>query len=147
MLHPDGIAVYIKSLNRDKAFIEYVIPGAENLPGAEAMECFIDVSDSEPYSIVVDFTKRMSRAILDGTKVPNMNIHRWVDEEGVGQGHFLDSRALGTHQKVEFRDRNHTTGGYSFANLQKGKYNLQTLKIRPEVWFFETTSRLFNIWQ
>ncbi|RDI77642.1 GTPase-activating protein [Venturia inaequalis] len=119
MLHPDGIAVYIKSVSRGNTFIEYVTLGAQKLPDAEAMECYIDVSDNEPYTVIVDFAKKLSRAARDGTKVPDMNILRWIDEEGVGQGHFLDSRTLATRRTIEFIDRNHTTGGYSFANLQK----------------------------
>ncbi|TLD31801.1 GTPase-activating protein [Venturia nashicola] len=84
MLHPDGVAVYIESRSKGKVLVEYVKTGYQNLPGAEAMECYINVSDNEPYAIIVDFKTKLLRARVDGTKLPDMKIHRWIDEEASG---------------------------------------------------------------
>ncbi|TID19990.1 GTPase-activating protein [Venturia nashicola] len=135
MLHPDGVAVYIESLSKGKALVEYVKTGYQNLPGAEAMECYINVSDNEPYAIIVDFKTKLLRARVDGTKLPDMKIHRWIDEEGVGQNYIIKKRVFKTHHSIRFRGRNHTAGRYTFANLQKAdaKYSPEFGKIVVQV--------------
>lgn len=52
MLHPKGVEVYIKSLDRDKPYVEYIQPGDSD-PWDNVATRFIEATASEHFSIAV----------------------------------------------------------------------------------------------
>ncbi|KAE9967475.1 hypothetical protein EG327_011489 [Venturia inaequalis] len=57
MLHPDGIEVYIKSLDRDQPYAEYVKPGNSEAASSKWRKRYIEIQTGERFSIIVNINK------------------------------------------------------------------------------------------
>lgn len=61
MLHPDGIEVFIKSLDRDQPYAEYVKPGNSEAASSKKKQRYIEIKTGEQFSIVFKIKKDFDR--------------------------------------------------------------------------------------
>ncbi|QDS76762.1 hypothetical protein FKW77_001748 [Venturia effusa] len=57
MLHPDGLEVYIKSLDRDEPYVEYTKPDNSEVADSKSKERYIEVVPGERFSVVIKIKK------------------------------------------------------------------------------------------
>jgi len=128
MLHPDGVEVYIKSLDSQQPFKEYVNPGLKD--SSKKMERFIDVEGGERFSIVVRTTESFNFFQADGLKI-GFNI----DRRAVSVWQFRDKLDMKTKvfekvQAVQNIDGRLMKAGFSFGHLILGLFILKNTSRR-----------------
>lgn len=123
MLHPDGIEVYIKSLDRDLPYVEYMKPGDSEEAGSKRVKRYIEVAPGERFSVVVEIKKG-----FDCRGQPHIQSWLYIDDGAVNTCAITRSDLLKSKNFTETFDQSrHHVGekwvmaGFSFAELGLGK--------------------------
>jgi hypothetical protein len=76
MLHPDGVEVFIKSLDRDEPYVEYTKPGNSEATKSKSVERWIEVNPRERFSFVVIFKEN-----FDFRGQPHVELDYGIDDD------------------------------------------------------------------
>jgi hypothetical protein len=130
MLHSDGVEVYIKSIDRNKALMEYIKPNYNEALENKDIERFIEVTSGERFSIVLIFNEKLFRPPHGDDFPGGVSIFRRIDDDVVGETNFWKRSSVAVHPTREFKHGNHVTreaqtvGGYFFGDLNQGMFLL-----------------------
>ncbi|TID19988.1 hypothetical protein E2P81_ATG07288 [Venturia nashicola] len=120
MLHPDGLEVYVESLDRNEPYAEYVKPGNSEVAGSKSVERYIEVIPGERFSVVFKISGR-----FHCRGQPKVSCSLTIDNGAVNIARILSTDELLKKQKLNtiFRTSKQWVGGkwveagYSFAEL------------------------------
>jgi hypothetical protein len=121
MLHPDGLEVFIKNLDRDESYKEYIRSKVEDVPESKSMGRYIEVAHGQRYSISVTCTKDFHFHESEALK-----IDKYIDGSAVRRHNFVAKKAMrqnGFHRERASQEINGTwlKAGLCFGHIEIGK--------------------------